>query len=160
MHSAPVGVSIIIVRVSKQSAYTQHTQALALALQDDSHHRLRILRLGLDPDAFATTTSVGRADDNEQGKTEEAVTPQKQQEETAVPAPNSSSLLPLFAALQAGCCPRLTTLDIDGRVDVPSLSSSPVIGPLGGEAVDALDAAVRGGKLRRLEVSVCICRVS
>jgi hypothetical protein len=170
-----------------------HTQALALALRDGaaagSYRRLHVLRIGLDPDAFlaaitttTTTTNTtagggGGADDGDQGEVgkEEGATPPKQQEEGhKAKAPDALTgqaaartpthpLLPLLACLRDGACPRLTTLDIDGRctnsnittttaADTTNSDGNSSASPLTGEPLAALVAALRQGRLRRLEV--------
>lgn len=116
---------------------------MALALHDGAtaslYRRLRVLRLGLDPDAFADAAAAAQtppaypadatAEDNKDG------TPPKQQEEqgrtvasaAATPTPKrttATQLLPLLACLRDGACPRLTTLDLDARLAPPIKNKS------------------------------------
>jgi hypothetical protein len=115
----------------------------------------------------AAAASSGNGD--EQGEVGKEGTPPKQQEEpvragdkttttttttaTVTAAATITPLLPLLACLRDGACPRLHALDIDARwpaTDSTSGNSSP--SPLTGEPLAALAAALRQGKLRRLEV--------
>ncbi len=159
---------------------------MALALRDagtaGSYRRLRALRLGLDPNAFKTAiTDAAAASSDGDGQREagkEGGTPPKQQEEpvrggdktttAATPiAATTTPLLPLIACLRDGLCPRLRALDIDARwaaTDANTASSSgsssgssSSSSPLSGEPLAALAAALRQGKLRRLEVRTEDC---